>query len=190
MVNQNNNFNNVVWTDETSVQLENHRRFCHRKRRQKPRLKPRYVHNIHTLVFTQTKTPTKGSLVGWDQQERSNKFALIWGCNECWNGMWVFFSKHIFLQCKLYLEKSPKHTSKCTRNVLVEIGLSGGICTPPPESPDLWTQLWISSQSSKAYEQGWTYTTMHEILRKLCRDCWWLNWKFVYTHLHVCTNVR
>ena len=35
------------------------------------------------------------------------------------------------------LDNDPKHTSKCARNVLVEIGLSGGICTPPPESPDL-----------------------------------------------------
>ena len=39
--NQNNDFCNVVWTDETSVQLENHRRFCHRKRGQKPHPKPR-----------------------------------------------------------------------------------------------------------------------------------------------------
>ena len=44
--NQNNDFNNVVWTDETSVQLENHRRFCHRKHGQKPRPKPRYMY-IH-----------------------------------------------------------------------------------------------------------------------------------------------
>ena len=33
---QNNTFRNVLWTDETTVQLENHRRFCHRKKGQKP----------------------------------------------------------------------------------------------------------------------------------------------------------
>jgi hypothetical protein len=32
----------VVWTDETSIQLETHRRFCCRKRGQQARLKPRY----------------------------------------------------------------------------------------------------------------------------------------------------
>ncbi len=35
-------FADVVWTDETTVQLENHRRFCHRKRGQRPKPKPRY----------------------------------------------------------------------------------------------------------------------------------------------------
>jgi transposase len=35
------NFNNVIWTDETSVQMESHRRFCCRKKSQKPRYKPR-----------------------------------------------------------------------------------------------------------------------------------------------------
>ena len=34
-------FSNVVYTDETSVQLETHRRFCCRKRGNKPRPKPR-----------------------------------------------------------------------------------------------------------------------------------------------------
>jgi hypothetical protein len=43
MENQTNDFNNVIWTDETTVQLENHRRFSHRKRGEKPRPKPKYV---------------------------------------------------------------------------------------------------------------------------------------------------
>ena len=34
-------FQDVVWTDESSVQLENHRRFACRKAGQAPRLKPR-----------------------------------------------------------------------------------------------------------------------------------------------------
>ena len=39
--NLNADFSDVIWTDETTIQLENHRRFCHRKRGQKPRPKPR-----------------------------------------------------------------------------------------------------------------------------------------------------
>ena len=35
-------FENVVWTDECSVQLETHRRFCCRKRGEPPKPKPRY----------------------------------------------------------------------------------------------------------------------------------------------------
>ena len=34
-------FGNVIWTDETTIQLETHRRFCCRKIGQRPRNKPR-----------------------------------------------------------------------------------------------------------------------------------------------------
>ena len=39
---QDDGFENVLWTDECSVQLETHRRFCCRKRGEPPRNKPRY----------------------------------------------------------------------------------------------------------------------------------------------------
>ena len=39
----NNGFQNVIWTDETTVQLETHRRFCCHKRGEPPKNKPRYV---------------------------------------------------------------------------------------------------------------------------------------------------
>ena len=37
----NDSFDNVIWTDECSVQLETHKRFCCRKQGQPPKLKPR-----------------------------------------------------------------------------------------------------------------------------------------------------
>ena len=43
------NFDNVVWTDECTVQLETHRRFACRKRGEPPKNKPRFV-----LVFVHT----------------------------------------------------------------------------------------------------------------------------------------
>lgn len=46
MENQNDDFHNVIWTDETTVQLENHRRFSHRKRGEKPRPKPKYAYVV------------------------------------------------------------------------------------------------------------------------------------------------
>ena len=36
-------FDTVIWTDECSVQMESHRRFCCRKRGEAPRPKPRFV---------------------------------------------------------------------------------------------------------------------------------------------------
>ena len=40
-----NGFRDVGFTDETSVQLETHRRFCCRKRGEPPRNKHRYAYN-------------------------------------------------------------------------------------------------------------------------------------------------
>ena len=39
-------FSNVIWTDECSVQMESHRRFCCRKRGEAPKPKPRLVYII------------------------------------------------------------------------------------------------------------------------------------------------
>ena len=41
LVNQHDDFEDVIWTDESSIQLENHRRFCCRKEGQRPKPKPR-----------------------------------------------------------------------------------------------------------------------------------------------------
>ena len=46
-----NNFENVVWTDETSVQLETHKCFYCHKLRQKPRYKPRPKHPVKVHVW-------------------------------------------------------------------------------------------------------------------------------------------
>ena len=44
-------FSDDIWTDETSVQLETHRRFCCRKNGQKPRNKPRPKHPVKVHVW-------------------------------------------------------------------------------------------------------------------------------------------
>ena len=46
MENQHNHFSNVKWSDETTVQLENHCCFSHRKHGEKPRPKPKDVHRF------------------------------------------------------------------------------------------------------------------------------------------------
>ena len=47
----NDSFTDVIWTDETSVQLETHRCFCCRKNGQKPRNKPRPKHPVKVHVW-------------------------------------------------------------------------------------------------------------------------------------------
>ena len=41
--NRNETFDDVVWSDESTIQLETHRRFCCRKKGEPPRNKPRFV---------------------------------------------------------------------------------------------------------------------------------------------------
>ena len=43
-------FDDVIFTDETTVQLENHRRFCCRKEGERPKPKPRYRNSIKLHV--------------------------------------------------------------------------------------------------------------------------------------------
>ena len=43
-------FEDVIFTDETTVQLETHRRFCCRKKGEQPRSKPRYDLELCTLL--------------------------------------------------------------------------------------------------------------------------------------------
>ena len=44
-------FANVIWTDETSVQLETHRRFCFKKKGERPTPKSRPKHPVKVHVW-------------------------------------------------------------------------------------------------------------------------------------------
>ena len=54
-------FADVIWSDETTVQIETHRRHCYRKLGEKPRLKPRAKHptKVHVWAGISRKGPTK-----------------------------------------------------------------------------------------------------------------------------------
>ncbi len=44
-------FDNVIWTDETTVQIETHKRFCYRKEGERPRPKARPKHPTKVHVW-------------------------------------------------------------------------------------------------------------------------------------------
>ena len=46
-----NDFDDMIWSDETTVQLETHKRMCYRKEGEKPRPKPRAKHPIKVHVW-------------------------------------------------------------------------------------------------------------------------------------------
>ena len=49
---QHDNFDEVIWSDKMTVQLEIHQHFCYRKIGEKPRLKPHPKHPIKVHVWT------------------------------------------------------------------------------------------------------------------------------------------
>ena len=53
-------FEDVIWSDETTIQLETHKRFCYRKEGEKPRPKPRPKHpvKVHVWAGISRKGPT------------------------------------------------------------------------------------------------------------------------------------
>ena len=48
---QDEDFSDVLWTDEASIQLQTHRRFCCRKRGEPPKNKPRCVEKFTTFIL-------------------------------------------------------------------------------------------------------------------------------------------
>ena len=45
------NFEDVIWTDEASIQLDSHKRYCCRKEGERPRPKPRPKHPTKVHVW-------------------------------------------------------------------------------------------------------------------------------------------
>ena len=44
-------FLDVLYSDETSIQMESHRRFCCRKVGEPPKNKPRYIHMLYPCIY-------------------------------------------------------------------------------------------------------------------------------------------
>ena len=55
MINTNEQFGDVVFTDESSVQLETHRKRCYRKKHTPRKLKPRPVHPVKVQIWRDIK---------------------------------------------------------------------------------------------------------------------------------------
>lgn len=135
-------FENVIWSDECTVQLENYRRRCYRKEGERPRLKPRPKHpiKVHVWAGISKKGPTAICI-----------FEGIMAAP-----LYIDILKQTllpFIQDKFppplthrYMQDNdPKHTSRAAQVFYAESGINWW--RTPAESPDanpienLWHEL-------------------------------------------------
>ena len=137
-------FECVIWSDETTVLLETHRRFCCRKKGQKPRYKPRPKHpvKVHVWAAISWRGPTRVCI--FEGIMDANLYVTILE-----NYLLPFIrteypSFHQFMQ-----DNDPKHTSRCARDFFEQHNINWW--KTPPESPDanpienLWHELKVRS---------------------------------------------
>ena len=133
-------FHNVIWTDETTVQLECHRRFCCRKRGQKPRYKPRPKHPTKVHVWAGISWSGTTKICIFDGIMNAEMYVdildrcLVPFCQQ------VYPDGHRFMQ-----DNDPKHTSRRAKKFFEDNNINWW--RTPPESPDanpienLWHEL-------------------------------------------------
>ena len=127
--NQANNFESIVWTDESMIQPENHRTFCYRKEGQPPQPKPKPKHPYKVMVWVGILM--KGAI----------NICLINGSVDSKVYQEIILSHFKPLVDKylpggfLQRDNAPCHTSLSTRTFFEQNGIR--VFPTPPESPDL-----------------------------------------------------
>jgi transposase len=133
-------FHDVIWTDETSVQMETHRRFCCRKSGQKPRYKPRPKHPVKVHVWAG---------ISWNGATDACIFEGIMDADlycQILDQYLVPFIHSVYPQSHRFMQDNdPKHTSRRAQMFFTEKSINWW--RTPPESPDanpienMWHEL-------------------------------------------------
>lgn len=147
-------FNNVLWSDECTVQLETHRRFACRKRGEPPKNKPRLVLLCHILSLyaiihyssivlpPRPKHPVKVHVWAGISLHGATQVCIFEGIMnavlyvEILKNTLLPFQNRVFPDgMQLMQDNDPKHTSKLARSWMEEEGVNWW--KTPAESLDL-----------------------------------------------------
>ena len=123
-------FCDVIWSDETSVQLECHRRHSFRKQGQAPRLKPRPKHpvKVHVWAAISKRGATKVSIF-------EGKMNAEFYIEILTRYLRPFIAEKFPTSHRCMQDNDPKHTSQRARVFYAANGINWW--KTPPESPDL-----------------------------------------------------
>ena len=123
-------FQNVVFTDESSVQLDSHARLCFRKKKQPRRLKPRPKHPVKVHIWGGISTRGATPLVIFTGIMNSTRY-----CRILEHGLLPFLTNVFPEGHRFQQDNDPKHCSNFTKQFLIDEGVNW--FKTPAESPDL-----------------------------------------------------
>ena len=124
------NFADVIFTDECTVQLEQHSQVCFRKKLQKRTLKQRAKHPIKLHIWGGISARGATKVVMFTGIMNAKRLSAIYEA-----GLLPFVEERFPDSHRLYQDNDPKHSSKHIERFLAEKQINWWYT--PPESPDL-----------------------------------------------------
>jgi len=123
-------FGNVVFCDECTVQLDHHSRLCFRKKFEKRKLKQRAKHPIKLHIWGGISVKGATKLVMFTGILNAKRLGKVYEA-----GLLPFVNKNFPDGHRLYQDNDPKHSSHFIEEFLEDKGINWWYS--PPESPDL-----------------------------------------------------
>ena len=128
---ENEQFGNVIFTDECSVQLDSHGRLCFRKKNEPRKLKPKPKHPVKVHIWGGISKKGATQLVIFQGTLKATHF-----CTIIEHGLLPFIRQHFTDgDYRFQQDNDPKHTSRLAQSFLEDHDVNWW--RTPAESPDL-----------------------------------------------------